>query len=83
MNNELTPEQILEQNKLEADMKAFNDGLTQLIQRTGITIVAEMAFEKNGIRPVLRIGRFVNKAEDAPKEAAAPKAVKKNGKSKK
>ena len=73
MNTEVTPEQIAEQEKLQADMKAFNDGLGALIQKTGITVVPQLSFGAEGIRPVLKLGRFTP-APEMGADATAKKA---------
>lgn len=85
MTQEITPEQIAEQEKMKVDMKAFNDGLGALIEKTGITVIAQISYGADGIRPVLKLGRFTPmeqpvsaKAPKAPKTPVAPK--KKNGK---
>jgi len=80
MKPDLTPEQIAANEQIEKDMKTFNDGLTALIQKTGITIVAKVAFSEDGIRPTLKLARLTPQAASAP--AAPVKPAKKNGKKK-
>lgn len=72
---ELTPEQIAEQDKIERDMRAFNDGLSALIQKTGITVVAKLVHSEDGDRPVLKLARFTPApAPSGPVKAPKAKA---------
>ena len=81
MVKDLSPEQIAQQQQDEKDMKAFNEGLQNLINKTGITIVPKIAYTEDGIRPSMRLARV--KQQDPIAEAAAEGAKgKKNGKKK-
>lgn len=82
MGNELTIEQIAEQQKWEEDVAMFNTGLQSLIQKTQVTIVPKLIRTEDGSRTVLKLQRLATTPQ--PEEPAEkPAKAKKNAKAKK